>query len=96
MKDLSSVYVTVDIWTNLQMRLFIGLTAHFVDNDFDLKSRLLCWEHFAERHTAVNIANRYEDVDMRYQTDGKVRRIVSDNACSIKKAFELSLRYEGT
>ena len=31
MKDLTSVYVTVDIWTNRQMRLFIGLTAHFVE-----------------------------------------------------------------
>ena len=57
-KDLTSVYVTVNIWTNRQMRSFIGFTAHFVDNDFDLKSRLLCCEHFAERHTAVNIANR--------------------------------------
>ena len=76
MKDLTSVYVTVDIWTNRQMRLFIGLTAHFVDNDFDLKCRLLCCEHFAERHTAVNIASRYEDVDMRYQIDGKARRIM--------------------
>ena len=73
------------------MRLFIGFTAHFVDNDFDLKSRLFCCKHFAERHTAVNIANRYEDVVMRYQIDGKVRRIISDNASSMKKAFELSL-----
>ena len=73
------------------MRLFIGFTAHFVDTDFDLKSRLFCCEHFAERHTTVNIANRYEDGVMRYQIDGKVRRIISDNASSMKKAFELSL-----
>ena len=65
--------------------------AHYVDNDFDLKSRLLCCKHFAERHTAVNTANRYEGVVMRYQIDGKVRRIISDNASSMKKAFELSL-----
>ena len=91
MKGLTSVYVTVDIWTNRQMRSFIGFTAHFVDNDFDLKSRLLCCEHFAERHAAVNTANRYEDVVMRYQIDGKVRRIIRDNASSMKKAFELSL-----
>ena len=38
-----------------------------------------------------NIANRYEDVVMRYQIDGKVRRIISDNASSMKKAFELTL-----
>ena len=73
------------------MRSFIGFTAHFVDNDFDLKFRLLYCEHFVERHTAVNIANRYEDVVMRYQIDGKVRRIISDNASSMKKAIELSL-----
>ena len=91
MKDLTSAYVTVDIWTNRQMRSFIGFTAHFVDNDFDLKSRLLCCEHFDERHTAVNIANRYEDVVIRYQINGKVRCIMSDNASSMKKAFELLL-----
>ena len=71
MKDLTSVYVTVDIWTNCQMRSFIGFAVHFIDN-FDLKSHLLCCKHFAERHTGVNIANRYEDVVMRYQIDGKV------------------------
>ena len=60
-------------------------------NNFDLKSRLLCCEHFAERHTAVNIANRYEDVVMKYQIDGKARRIITNNASSMKKAFELSL-----
>ena len=91
MKDLTSVYVTVDIWTNRQMRSFIGFAAHFVNNHFDLKSRLLCCEYFAERHTAVNIASRYENVVMRYQIDGKVRRIISDSASSMKKAFELSL-----
>ena len=31
---------------------------------------------------------------MRYQIDGKVRRIISDNASSMKKAFELSLTIE--
>ena len=92
MKDLTSVYVTVDIWTNRQTRSFIGFTVHFIDNEFDLKSRLLCCEHFAERHTAVNIANRYEDVVMRYQIDRKVRRIISDNANSMEKAFELTLK----
>ena len=29
---------------------------------------------------------------MRYQIDGKVRRIISDNANSIVKAFELTLK----
>ena len=46
---------------------------------------------FCRKTHAVNIANRYEDVVMRYQIDGKVRRIISDNASSMKKAFELTL-----
>ena len=91
MKDLTSVYVTVDVWTNRQMRSFIGFTAHFVDNDFDLKSRLFCCEHFAERHTAVNTANRYEDVVIDTKSTVKLDAILSDNASSMKKAFELSL-----
>ena len=28
---------------------------------------------------------------MKYQIDGKVRHVISDNAISMKKAFELSL-----
>ena len=92
MKDLTSVYIIVDIWTNRQMRSFIGFTAHFIDNEFDLKSRLLCCgEHFSERLTTVNIANKHENVVMRYQIDGIVRRVISDNATSMKKAFELTL-----
>ena len=85
----TTAYVSVDIWTNLQMRSFIGFTVHFVDNEFNLKSRLLCCEHFAERHTAVNIANKYEDFVKIYQIDGKVRRVINDNASSMKKAYRL-------
>ena len=73
------------------MRSFTGFMAHFIDNEFDLQSCLLCCKHFAERHTAANIANRYEDVVMCYQIDGKVRRIISDNASLMKKTFELTL-----
>ena len=44
---------------------------------------------FCRKHSAVNIANRYEDVVMKYQIDGKVRRIINNG--SMKKTFELTL-----
>ena len=91
MKDLDRIYLTLDLWTNRQMTSFLGVTVHFVNRDWDLKSRVLGCDIFEGRHTAVNIASAYEEIVTRFNIQGKVKKIVADNASSMVKAFDVSL-----
>lgn len=89
--DVSCVYLTLDLWTNRRMVSFLGVTAHFIDCSWELKSRVIACDYFPDRHTAVNIAASYEDVVTKFGIRNKVRRVVADNASSIVKAFNVCL-----
>lgn len=56
-----------------------------------MKSRVLGCDIFEGRHTAVNIASAYEEIVTRFNIQGKVKKIVADNASSMVKAFDVSL-----
>lgn len=80
--------VTVDIWSNRQMRSFIGITAHFI-HDWKLQTAMIACKRFSGRHTADNIIAQYEEVVNEFQISEKVAHVISDNAANMVKAFKL-------
>ena len=48
--------VTTDLWSSRTTEPYISLTVHFIDEDFELKSRCLQTAFFPENHTNENIA----------------------------------------
>ena len=50
-----TVSLTVDLWSNRQMKGFLGITCHFI-LDWSLRSAMLECKRFKGRHTAENIA----------------------------------------
>lgn len=82
-EDLSRVYLTLDLWTNRKM-MFLGATDHFINSDWELKSRVLAHDVFDGRHTAYNIARAYV-------IRGKVKKAVANKASSMVKSFDVSL-----
>ena len=46
----SKVCLTMDIWTNRQMRSYLGVTGHFIE-DFKLQSIILSGRRFRGSHT---------------------------------------------
>jgi len=83
-----SLCVTVDIWSNRQMRSFFGVTGHLIDEDFKMSSFLLACTRFSGRHTAANISYNFEQILATFELTGKVDFIISDNAANMVKAFE--------
>ena len=83
---LSHVYLTIDLWTNRNMRSFLGISVHFIDEDWKLNSFVLAADSFPGRHTAENIAQAYNNKIEKFKLTTKVTKVVSDNA-----AFEVSL-----
>jgi hypothetical protein len=94
LKGVSNVSVTMDLWTNKQMRSFCGITAHFILN-WKTESVILGCSRFKGRHVAERIYQQYEEAVSQFEISEKVRHIVTDTASNMVKAFRLSRREGG-
>ena len=57
-----------------------GITAHYIDQLFDLYQPLLAFEAFDERHTGINLAKIVLKVLHEYDITKKLSCITTDNA----------------
>lgn len=86
----SSVSLTVDLWSNRQMRGYFGVTAHYIRPNWKLQHVMLACHRFRGSHTADHIYQQYiELTEERYNLSGKIAYVVTDNAANMKKAFSL-------
>ena len=81
-----SVCLTIDLWSNRQMRGFIGITGHCIIN-WTMESVMLACKRFTGRHTAENIRQQYEETVASFDIAEKITNIVTDNASNMTKAF---------
>ena len=83
-----SVNLTIDLWSNRQMRGFLGITAHFI-TDWTLNSVMLACSRFRGHHTAENISEHVDDTVASFAISRKLDHITTDNASNMVKAFRL-------
>jgi hypothetical protein len=82
------VCLTIDLWTNRQMRSFIGITGHLIV-EWTMHPVMLACKRFKGRHTAENIRQQYEETVSTFELASKITNIVTDNASNMIKAFDL-------
>ncbi|KAL3048825.1 hypothetical protein OYC64_008329 [Pagothenia borchgrevinki] len=90
MSNINHVSVTVDIWSDRKMRGFLGVTAHYLEQDeerIELKSNLLACDRFKGSHTAERLCEQFEAICDEYSIKNKIDYIISDNAANMRKAF---------
>ena len=80
LQGIDSVCVTLDIWTNRDMRSYLGITCHFIES-YKLASPMVACTGFRGRQTADNIVEKYEEVMSSFELCGNVK------ASNMKKAF---------
>ena len=78
----SKVRLMMDIWTNRQMRSFLGVTGHFV-KDFRLQSFMLSCRRFRGSHTGENIMHLCEEIVTLFDITGNEDRVITDNASNM-------------
>lgn len=88
LRQAQNVCLTIDLWSNRQMRGFIGITAHFI-LDWTMQSAMLACKRFKGRHTAENILQQYEETVASFDVAQKTTDVVTDNASNMTKAFSL-------
>ncbi|CAH9071361.1 unnamed protein product [Cuscuta epithymum] len=75
------VTICSDIWEDIYHNLhYLSLTAHFIDNDWNLDKRVLAFREFNDRHTAEHIYILIERILNEYNLIDKVFAIGFDNA----------------
>ncbi|XP_037823636.1 E3 SUMO-protein ligase ZBED1-like [Lucilia sericata] len=87
---VGNITLTTDIWSDFQMRSFLGVTAHFgISTEF--LSITLGVYHLYERHTSEYLSTVITKVcnEWGFPKD-KVTAVVTDNAANMTKAEELA------
>ncbi|CAJ1068387.1 zinc finger BED domain-containing protein 1-like isoform X2 [Xyrichtys novacula] len=80
LKKCDSIALTADIWTSVATEAYLGVTGHFLGEDWEVKSHSLTTMHLEERHTAANIAEWLEDVIAKFDIPPKkIKAVVHDN-----------------
>ena len=53
------ILFTTDCWTSSSSKSFMSITAHFIDNDWNLKHLLLDFIEINDSHTEQNLKNAF-------------------------------------
>ncbi|CAH1110803.1 unnamed protein product [Psylliodes chrysocephalus] len=88
MNGRKTICITTDAWTSINTVSYIGVTAHFVDEKFNLNSILLECSSSNMRHTAENLAADLQRVCKEWNIENKVIFAVSDNAANMQRAIQ--------
>lgn len=87
-----TVTLTTDIWTDLQMRSYLGVTAHFLhESKTKMVTVSLSARVMDERHSAEYLKEMLLEVCKEWNIkEENILAVITDNASNITKAVELS------
>ncbi|KAJ8958368.1 hypothetical protein NQ314_006429 [Rhamnusium bicolor] len=95
-KEVQAVSLTTDCWTSGNNDSFIGITIHFVDDDFKLQTMLLKCAVFNKSHISANLSDELNTISEEWGVNRKVVLAVSDNAANIASAIKNGTNYRKT
>lgn len=78
----SKISFSFDAWSSRSHLPFLGIYAHFIDEDYRLATCLLGLKHLEGRHTGENMGDVLSKVIKSYDLTDRIGWFVSDNASS--------------
>ena len=82
------ISLTFDGWTSSTMIPFIGVTAHYVDENWRMNTALLFFGELPGSHSGENLAKCLYDIIVEYDIVARLMSITSDNVSTNDKAME--------
>jgi hypothetical protein len=83
--NVRKVSLTVDGWTGPFQDDFLGVTAHWIDNNWVQRELVIGFEPLNGGHTAENLVEALINVLERFHIGEKVQSITTDNATNMAK-----------
>ncbi|KAL2920563.1 Zinc finger BED domain-containing protein RICESLEEPER 2 [Bienertia sinuspersici] len=81
------VSLTSDTWTSTYGEPFVCVTAHWIDDDWLLQKRIICFEAMEEAHNGFNIKSRLVSCCKNFHLVDKLFSISLDNATANTSAM---------
>jgi len=88
MTNCFAVCLTTNDWTSVKNESFMGITAHFINDEGLLQSIFLGCEMFDDRYTIDNWDTYLKNIIHQWNIEHKITAIVSDNAPNIVGAIK--------
>lgn len=86
LSTIESYALTTDLWSSITGDGFITITAHWLDQDFEMKKKTLATRGVEVKHTAVNLREILEGSIVEWGLEAKPVFFVTDNGANIRKA----------
>ncbi|XP_062381388.1 E3 SUMO-protein ligase ZBED1-like [Sardina pilchardus] len=80
LENTTSIALTGDYWTSLGNHSYLGVTAHFIDQEWKLHSHALTVMRTDDRHTANACADHFMDVAGQWNIQERVSTLNTDSA----------------
>ena len=87
LSKVSACSVTCDNWTSIAKQSYLGVTTHFINEYWQLCSRVLRLKYMPESHTGPILKARLFDIFEYWNIKEKVKYITSDSGANIKNAI---------
>src|SRR5207248_3279746 len=77
------VSITTDLWSSLKNESFLGITIHFIDENWMLRHFTLDIFKFEGTHTGQSIADKIYQILLEFGLDNKTISMTTDNASNM-------------
>ena len=88
LQPITSVYLTLDLWTARSNYGYLGITCTFLDQNYNLNEIALTISHIKYPHTSENIRDAIEEILNEWNLQSKVFSITTDNGSNVKKCVK--------
>ena len=79
LQETDAICLTIDLWTNRQIRSYSGVSCHYIMN-FNLCSPMLACSRFRATHTPQSISDKFDRTKCDFSIANKVSCVITDNA----------------
>ncbi|BFG20774.1 hypothetical protein CerSpe_070480 [Prunus speciosa] len=76
----SKICLTSDVWSSRQKMGYMSLTAHFIDKEWCLNKRIICFKMIEYPHTGESLATHIFDELLSWHIHNKIFTLSLDNA----------------
>ncbi|CAF0980794.1 unnamed protein product [Brachionus calyciflorus] len=85
LKKTSYINLTFDAWTSIQNYNYLGMTAHYFDENLNLVSNCLSVKSLTGGHSSTNIVDKVKEILFDYGISEKIFFVSTDNVNSMVK-----------
>ena len=83
------VSFTMDIWTSIQNKSYLCVTAHWIDDNWNMQKRIINFMHVEGNHSGIKLSDAFFANVLNWNLDKKMFALSLDNAAANKVAVEI-------